>query len=419
MRMATTPLRALVRALLRRAWLRIRGFGFTPRPLAEISQAELTKVDVCEGTSFGLALVDSFGSMDFSTRFLHLALRLGEAWRVSRALALEVDWLAAMAEKKRALRLLARLEALTAEFENPQAQSQLITTRAIVDFFVHNQFGKAREQMEEATRLYVANVGRAGFELDTISIFQCWTLYYQGELAELSRRVPAMAEAAARNANRHTAVTLHCAFPTAWLAHMEPDEIEQGIVEALASWSTGEGVYQLQHFLAQMSRIELALYKGRPEDVTPLIAAERGPMKRSMIHRPPMHALLYNLSMGRYAIACAAGGRREMLGEARRIARRCRRAPLPLMHALSQFIDGAAAEVEGNKDDAVARYRACLAQLQASDTFLYTLAVRYRLGMLIGGDEGAAMVKEGRDHFAKEGAREPETMLHMLLPGPR
>ena len=58
--MAKTPMRALMSMLLRRAWLRIRGLGFKPRSLAEISQAELTRVDVCEGVSFGLAMVDSF-----------------------------------------------------------------------------------------------------------------------------------------------------------------------------------------------------------------------------------------------------------------------------------------------------------------------------------------------------------------------
>jgi hypothetical protein len=423
MRMAKTPLRALMHALLRRAWLRVRGLGFTPRPLNEISQAELTRVDVCEGTSFGLALVDSFAAMDFSTRFLHLALRLGDPWRVSKALAFEIDWLAAMAQKKRALRLLARLEEMTLGFDNPTAESQVITTRALVDFFLHNKFGRAREQMTEAIAIYTAAVGRASIELDTINIFCNWTLYYRGELAELSRRVPAMAEAASRNGNNHTAVTLHCAFAAAWLAHMDPDDIEQGIIEALASWSTPGGAYQLQHFLALMSRIELALYRGRPEEVTGLIAAERGPMRRSMVDRPPIHAMLLSATMGRYAVGCAAAAapgssrRREMAHEAHKIARRCRKSPLPLMHAISQFIDGGASEVEGHTDEAVAQYRACLTQLDASDAFLYTHAVRYRLGGLVGGDEGAALRAASVEHFRNEGTRDPEKMLRMLIPG--
>ena len=88
----------------------------------EISQAELTRVDVCEGVSFGLALVDSFRSMDFARAFLLSALRLGETWRVSRALALEADFLAATAKFKRAVRLLDRLEEMTVGLEEPEAR---------------------------------------------------------------------------------------------------------------------------------------------------------------------------------------------------------------------------------------------------------------------------------------------------------
>src|SRR2546430_1459525 len=92
---------ALVSLLLRRAWLRIRGLGFKPRSLAEISQAELTRVDLFESMSFSLMFVDTFRSMDFGSRFLLAALRLGERWRVSRGLALEADFLAATAKRAR------------------------------------------------------------------------------------------------------------------------------------------------------------------------------------------------------------------------------------------------------------------------------------------------------------------------------
>ncbi|HMG55543.1 MAG TPA: protein kinase, partial [Kofleriaceae bacterium] len=211
--MAGTPLRGLVSMVMRRAWLRVRGLGFRVRSLAEISQAELTRVDVCEGVSFGLALVDTFRSMDFGTRFLLSALRLGERWRVSRAIALETDFLAASAHSGRAVRLLDRLEQITAALDEPPAAAQLLTTRGFVDFFVHSRFRRALTNFSEAIASYRAVVGRAGFELDTVSMFCCWALYYLGEIGELSRRVPAMAEAAGRNGNRYAAVTLRCAFP--------------------------------------------------------------------------------------------------------------------------------------------------------------------------------------------------------------
>jgi hypothetical protein len=295
--------------------------GFRPRSLADISQAELTRVDVCEGVSFGLALVDTFRSMDFGTRFLLSALRLGERWRVSRAIALETDFLAATAKSKRAVRLLERLEQLTHALEEPPARAQLLTTRGFVDFFVHSRFRGALDNFTDAIASYRAVVGRAGFELDTVSMFCCWSLYYLGEIGELSRRVPAMAEAAARNGNRYTAVTLRCAFPIAWLARLEPDAIEAEIDAALGSWTTGGG-YQLQHLLALASRLDLALYRRRPEDVTARIASEWRMIRRSLVDRPPLQGLMLNGAFVRHAVACAnhaprgSTRRREALAEA-------------------------------------------------------------------------------------------------------
>ena len=422
--MARTPLRGLIAMVVRRAWLRIRGLGFRPRSLAEISQAELTRVDVCEGVSFGLALVDTFRSMDFGTRFLLSALRLGERWRVSRAIALETDFLAATAKSARAVRLLDRLEQLTATLDEVPAHAQLLTTRGFVDFFVHARFRRALGHFSEAIASYRAVVGRAGFELDTVSMFCCWALYYLGEIGELSRRVPAMAEAAARNGNRYTAVTLRCAFPIAWLARFEPDAIEAEIDAALGSWSSSDGSYQLQHLFALASRLDLSLYRRRPEDLTPRIAAECKRIRRSLVDRPPMQGVVLQSTLLRHAVACArhappgSSRRREALAEARGHLRRFPRRSLPVIAYVSQLFDGLIADADGRPEEAIARYRAAIPGLDRHDTHLYANAARDRLGRLIGGDEGAALRAGVRAWLDRESVREPDTILDMLLPGP-
>jgi hypothetical protein len=421
--MARTPLRGLMSMALRRAWLRIRGLGFHARPLSEISQAELTRVDVCEGVAFGLALVDTFRSMEFGSRFLLSALRLGERWRVSRALAIETDFLAATAKSTRAVRLLERLEQLTATLDEAPATAQLLTTRGFVDFFVHSRFRRALDNFSEAIASYRTVVGRAGFELDTVSMFCCWSLYYLGEIGELSRRVPAMAEAAARNGNRYTAVTLRCAFPIAWLARFEPDAIEAELDAAVGSWTTG-GSYQLQHLFALASRLDLSLYRRRPEDVTPRIASEWRLIRRSLVDRPPLQGLLLRGALLRHALACAnhaprgSSRRREALAEARGHLQRFPRRAVPVVVHCALLFDGLIAEAEGRPEHAVAQYRAALPGLDQNETHLFAHAARHRLGRLLGGDEGAALRAEARAWLDGESVRDPDTMLDMLLPGP-
>ncbi|HEY0993309.1 MAG TPA: AAA family ATPase, partial [Kofleriaceae bacterium] len=424
MGMARTPRRGLLWMVVRRAWLRIRGLGFRPRSLAEISQAELTRVDVCEGVAFGLALVDTFRSMDFGARFLHSALRLGERWRVSRAIALETDFLSAIAKGRRAVRLLERLEQLTLALEEPPAKAQLLTTRAFVDFFVHSRFRSALDNFTDAIASYRTVVGRASFELDTVSIFCCWALYYLGEIGELSRRVPAMVEAAARNGNRYTAVTLRCAFPIAWLARFEPDAIEAELDAALGSWTGADGGYQLQHMFALCSRLDLALYRGRPEDATPRIEPEWRKIRRSLVDRPPLQGLVLRSTLLRHALACAhqaapgSSRRREALLDARAHLRKFPKKSAPVIVYCAMMFDGLIAEAEGRPEHAVAQYRAALPGLDTGGIHLLANAVRDRLGRLLGGDEGAALRDGVRRWLDGESVREPDTMLGMLAPGP-
>ncbi|MBV8762609.1 MAG: hypothetical protein JO257_35315, partial [Deltaproteobacteria bacterium] len=417
-----TPLRALVSMLLRRAWLRIRGIGFKPRQISEFSQAELTRVDVCEGVSFGLALVDTFRSMDFGTRFLAFALKLGEPWRIARALALETDLLCAMAKGDRAMRTLARLEDITKTVDKPEAATQLTTTKAFVEFFVTNQFRTASDLFTEAIDRHRATVNRAGFELDTVLMFWCWTLYYQGQLGDLARRVPAMAEAAVRAGNRYTAVTLRCAFPIAWLARLEPDAIEAELDAALTSWGMPDGTYQMQHLFAMCSRIDLALYRGRPDDVTARIPGELKAVRRVMLDKAPMQGMLLYSSLARHALARAAtaptSSRRALIDEARRHVRTYRKLPVPLAGYSARMFDGLIAQHEGDTATAIACYRECLPKLESCDTHLFANAVRARLGELVGGDEGRDLVAIARTWLESEGVRNPEAVLQMLVPGP-
>jgi hypothetical protein len=50
---------------------------------------------------------------------------------------------------------------------------------------------------------------------------------------------------------------------------------------------------------------------------------------------------------------------------------------------------------------------------------LFGHATRARLGLLVGGDEGAQLRGDAIAWLKGQGAREPETMFAMLLPGPR
>jgi hypothetical protein len=165
------------------------------------------------------------------------------------------------------------------------------------------------------------------------------------------------------------------------------------------------------------------MYRGNPESATALLASELGPIRRAMLDRAPVFDVLMRATIARHAIACAAVAKpgsdryRHGLAEARRIMRRFRRSQMPMGRACSIMIAGSVAELEGDTERATASFRDALKAFEATETHLFAHAARYRLGKLLGGDDGDALCTTSHQAMARQGVREPGPMLDMLLPG--
>src|SRR5262249_22584257 len=80
-RLPATPRGALMSLLWQRLRLRLRGLRWRERDESEISQRELTRLDVYKAVATSMAVVDTIRASDFQARGLLLALRLGERVR--------------------------------------------------------------------------------------------------------------------------------------------------------------------------------------------------------------------------------------------------------------------------------------------------------------------------------------------------
>jgi serine/threonine protein kinase/tetratricopeptide (TPR) repeat protein len=422
--LARTPRRALLSLLWRRAWLRLRGLRWRPRSPSALSQEQLTRVDVLEGVAMGLAMVDVFRSGDYGTRFVLGALRLGDSRRVGRALALEADLNAANGDRRRAERLCAELERITLRDPTPQAMAQLITTQGMIDFLCNFRFRRALERLTEATEIYREHERRAGTEINIVQLFICWAQYYLGELGELSRRVPAIVEAAERSGDRFAAVNLRTAFPIVRLVRDVPDEAEADLEDALAIWSSKDD-FQMQHFFVMCAHCDLAMYRGQPERGTARLARDRGAFRASLLHLLPVNKMLHQSAIGRLALArgmAAPPGsdeRREAQDEARAVARALLRTRQALHGAFAQSLLAGIHHIDGDLDAAVKQLRLAIPALDQVDMALFAMPLRRRLGELLGGDEGAALCAQADAWLAGEGVANPARMMAMLAPGYR
>jgi tetratricopeptide (TPR) repeat protein len=422
--LARTPHRALFSLLWRRAWLRIRGLGWRTRAAAALSQEQLTRVDVLEGVAMGLAMVDVFRSGDSGTRFVLAALRLGDPRRVGRALALEADLNAANGNRPRAERLCRELERITQMDPTPQAMAQLITTQGMIDFLCNFRFRRALERLSEATEIYREHERRAGTEINIVGMFICWAQYYLGELGELSKRVPAIVEAAERSGDRFAAVNLRTAFPIVKLVRDAPDEAEADLDDALAIWSS-RGSFQMQHFFVMCAHCDLAMYRGQPERGVERLERDRGAFRASLLHLLPANRMLHQSAVGRLALARAVAApidstaRREALKEARHVARALLGTRQALHSAFAESLLAGALRVEGDLDASVRQLRRAIPALDAVDMTLFAMPLRRRLGEMLGGDEGAALCAQADAWLADQGVANPARMMAMLAPGYR
>jgi hypothetical protein len=123
---------------------------------------------------------------------------------------------------------------------------------------------------------------------------------------------------------------------------------------------------------------------------------------------------------GRAAIA-SIGSRAELrkarIAEARRLARRLAReydawtgAPASLLRAMAE-------NAAGDRLAAVAALREGIDRAEATRTIVYALPARYRLGELLGGDEGRALIQQALEGMTAEGVRNPKRWIACQMPG--
>ncbi len=208
------------------------------------------------------------------------------------------------------------------------------------------------------------------WEADTCRIYQCFSLLYLGELAELCRRVPSYVREAERRGDRYASVSQRTRLNIVWLADDNAEGAAEDLEAAIASWLPEERGFLIQHFYALMGRGERALYAGH--DHTDQIRAKMPAFRRALFHRIPFVNIEVIHLLGRTALACAAMDRSAQarrLREVHPLVRQLERLERePLAHNFARLLKAGVAFVEGDQTAAVALLRRALADLESNPT---------------------------------------------------
>jgi eukaryotic-like serine/threonine-protein kinase len=412
-----TALGALVSLLVHRVWLLLIGLRFQDRSPDEVSREDRVRVDALYSIGLGLSMVDVILGASMQSRHLLLALRVGDRSQVVRATSLEAAQLASVggAVGRRELAVLEVAGRLVERGSDTEGDTFLRGSHA-VGMFLRGRWREAHRALDTSYLKYPNH--RAGWHANA-KLFSVYALYYIGDLLGQTRRATQLlAEAEQRN-DLYIVVNLRTtSMVDIALAADDPAAARSHIREAMDQWS--QSGFLVQHWKAMVWGAEAELYAGDGARACEILDRDRSALRRSFL----MHVQFLRASTAfvraRALVASLEGGpalRRARLAEARRIGQRLDREGMPWTSALSRLVAAAVENASGRPVAAAALLEAAVHRANVADMAIHAWAARHRLGLLLGGADGARRVRDAEEAMTAQGIRVPARYAGMLLPG--
>ena len=418
--MPTTRLHALLRFVVNRAHIALRGLEFTPRAEAELSPRERTRIDACWSVTFCLGFVDLVFAGYVQSRHLLWALAAGEPYRVALALSAEAAYRspAGSHSEPRTMRLLERASRLAEQVARPHSTAMVTLCAGVAANFL-GRWREGAEKTEEAERIFREQCTGMSHELGTAVYWRLFALAQCGRLRVLAREVPLVLKDAQERGDLYlgTNVRLRVGFLVP-LAADDPQGALQELDAAIGAWTFGHtsGRISHQHVWDLVARMQALLYAGEARRAWEMFEARRREFRVTLTSRVQLMRIHSTGIAARVALR-AAEDDPALLAEARRGASRMRREDVPWSQALAALIEAGVASCEAREAEVESRLREALAGFERLEMGLAAAAARHGLGTLVGGDAGALMCAEAEKWMRAEGIVAPARMAAMLAPG--
>jgi eukaryotic-like serine/threonine-protein kinase len=412
-----SPLGAFFWLVVYRVWAAALGMRFAERGPEQVSDADRLRVDALHTVSSGFGLVNIILGACMAARHFIEALRKGDRFQVTRALSLQAAQMAATGKPvtKREQSLVALSRGLAAHEEGPEALSY-VDGRWGINCFLRGRWKDAQTSLSRGLEASMGDpTSRALGRL-----FLARTYYFMGDLQENIRRETALYAEAEDRGDLNMTVNMRTStyIRNKWLAQDDPDRARRDVREALAEWS--QKGFLVQHWQAMVYAPDIDLYVGDGATAYERFARDLPALKRSLLLHSGYVRAVTLCTRGRLAIASIESNpaiRSPRISEARRCARALRKELTPWSALLASMVDAVVENASGHREAAIAALRDALEGALRTDTLCYVEPLRHRLGELLGGDEGRALVQQAAEAIAAQGIRDPLRWVAINLPG--
>jgi len=412
------PRRALLSLLLKRLQIRLRGLNYVERDESQIPEFDLVRLDTCFAVAAGLGAVDLIRGADFQSRHLLLALRAGEPYRVARAMAFEAAWTAARGGRsgvERAAQIARRAEELSQRVGHPHAIGLSIWSRG-VGAYLSGNWPQAADLCERASEVLRDRCTGVTWELTIANRYKLSSLLHMGQLAEVSRRVPALLSAALEQGNLFGAMEMRTRLNLIWLAAADPDKARAEVIEALKSWPH-EG-FHLQHYVSLHALAQIELYTGDTEVAWKHVESQWQELEDSMLLRTPAVRVEAMQLRARAALATSGGGRDgSKLRLAEKMARKIGKVDMSWSKPFATLVLATVAHQRGETAQSTALLSEAAQWFDRAEMRLHAAAARRRLGEKLRDERGSQLVGQADAWMTEQKIKNPEAMTRMLAPG--
>ena len=405
MTLAPTPWRALAALAFRRLHVRLRGLAYTPRGVTEVRPSDLARIDVCWSVSVGLAMVDTIRGASFQTRQLLLALDAGEPFRVARALAAEAAFVATdgLRSKAHARGLIDRARNIAQHGGGEDGLLGLIDFCDGLTHFLVGEWAQAQALSTRAERQFSDIGAPVSWEAASARLFSVWSLFYLGEIAELSRRIPALLREAEARGDLYAVTSLKSGLSNvSLLAAGDPSGARAAVREVMQRWSATS--FHFQHYWALLSEGLIDLYERTPAEGWARLEAGWPALKGSQLLRIQNVRIEASFLRARLALAT---GRLDVAAKALRLLER---EDIGWARGFALLIRAAAAPQPG---ELLSQALTCFDQ---EGMGLFAAATRLRLSATQEVPLRDANARAATAWMAAQGIVDPERMTAVLIP---
>ncbi|MEW6729762.1 MAG: protein kinase [Acidobacteriota bacterium] len=408
----------LLLLMARQLYLRLRGIDFKECNESLIDDEKLIKLDAYYVIAKGLAMVDTLVSAEFQTRHIILALKIGEPYRILRALTIEITHSATGGGRThtRTENLIQITKQLANRIETPAALALAVLSEGFAAW-LEGRWKSAQQMINSAEVFLRKHCNGFTWEINNANIFLLRSMYYLGELNKLFDHLPLVLNDARKCGNIYTLTNLSTrVLYILFLAKDRAGQARSEVIQAIKRWSPTE--FTAQHYFALVAQIEIGLYANQEQEAWRLLKEQWSTLKRSfLLHTQFLFIEILHLQA---YLACAMakhGNQDYFLKIAEANAAAIEKEQMPWGTALATMIKASAAATRRDRVEAIRLATIAEASFQSADMALYAAAACLRRGQLLGGEEGKLLIEKAKNWIKDQSINNPERMLNLLSPG--